>query len=331
MRFVRSPHTSFIPRLLPELSYYLMDYFDGEDLARIGMVSHTGRGYAAATIFRRVFALFRWELASYDDFVDMLETTRSVLGGEAALCILFPEFGRPPSHIHIYSPRSTHSRLVNYLVVQEAFSSEVVEPDPEKTGHAGHIDGVRSVTRLCKGDIVLEIIQSRNSSAIFPITSEWCLGLFNYIAVRSYMSAYAPLIRHHRVLVNPARLLPDNVAPGDVRRSLVFWQRSGWEIRLNWRQWCGGAHNCEGVNSMGCAAANRFFGDRFCVWGSTAALGEHVDPSQSVTVVWWRGGRTCRDACSPGCRQITPGARIMLRDLAGTQVSGRNCHQVSPR
>ncbi|RDX44743.1 hypothetical protein OH76DRAFT_1298010, partial [Lentinus brumalis] len=281
----------------------LMDYLDGEDLACIGKTSRIGRQYAASTIFRRVFALFRWELRSYDNFVEILEQTGSVIGGLAALCILFPEFGGPASHVHIYAPRATHGNVVDYLVSEEGFGSEVVDPDPEKTGLLKHMDGVLSVVRVTKGDVMLDIVQSRNSSPLFPITSEWCSGLFNYIASRSYMSAYAPLNRDSRILLSPSRLLPGNAAPEGVRRSMLFWRRSGWEIALHWRQWCGGAQNCDGVNSLGCAAANRYFGDRFCVWGSTRAIGEPTesggrDPSETVTVAWWRGGRTCRDACS---------------------------------
>ena len=298
-----------------------MDYFDGEDLARIAMTSTTGRQYAAATIYRRVFALLRHTIDSYEAFIELLECNGAVLAGLSALCILFPQYGRPPSNpINILCPRATHDNVVRYLSDREQFSSQVIEPDPAQTGKLRYPAGVRKVVKLSKGHTAIHVVQSTHCSALLPITSEWGSALFNYISPTSYMSAYAPMTRAGWTLVNPARLADNGLVPSNLRRQLRFWQRSGWMLTLKWKLWCNGAANCIGVNSMGCAAATRFFGDKYCITGSAVLGGHgHADPentSEGVTVIWWRGGRTCREECSRGCRDVVPGARVIPTGIA---------------
>ncbi|RDX39659.1 hypothetical protein OH76DRAFT_1490930 [Lentinus brumalis] len=309
------PGTSFLPDFLPELTPSIMEFLDGEDFSRLRQVSRLAETYVAATIHTRTRTLFADTPRNYDALIDTLHTARAVVGAAGAVYILFP-MDIVPRYFHIYVPPNSWSELVRHLERRQGFTGKAITVNAA-IGES-FPEGVQSVTRFNKGSVAIDVLESTKRSPLYPIASQLHTGYFNYVSTQSFECAYPSLTRQYRALLNPQRLVRYLDIPQRYADECQSWRQDGWTIQVEWEVWAPGGQ-CAGTRSLGCASATRAFGDRWGFSGNYAAIADRTQRLRSVvdelTVVWWRGGRTCGPACHSGQIEISPGSRQCLRRI----------------
>ncbi len=310
-----APHQSFLPAFLPELTDHVMELMDGDDLLRIRQLNTVAETYVAATIHIRARGLFANTIDDYPAFMATMDIAGAVVGGAAATHILFPCQFSPPTHLKIYTPHDTYHTVVNHLESKEGFRGNAVPLNTNPVDVAP--EGVADIWRLVSHTVTIDVVQSTNRCAILPIASESHSALFNYVGTRSYCSAYPSLNRRRQSLLNPARLVDRTTIPDCIREELDPWSNAQWTLQLEWEPWAPGGH-CSGVETAGCPASIRSFGDRHSFTGCSLPLrGRCITPRADavhrLTAVWWRGGYTCGPQCQSGQVLLAPETRMCLR------------------
>ncbi|TFK81673.1 hypothetical protein K466DRAFT_501748 [Polyporus arcularius HHB13444] len=292
---------------------------DADQLVRLKATCSLADQYVAAVLHTRSRKLLDHGLRSYDAFVAILAHTRAVVGGIAALYLLFPYHGRPP-FVDVFVPDDTYDEFMGYLLFEEGFSFTRVEPGSVEEEQEDEV--VRGDHE--QGGFCINLVRSTSTSALLPITSELHTALFNYVTPHGFCSAYTGFNRLRRALLNPVRLDDDYLPPKFLRPAFAAWARNGWDLNLVPIAFPD-AGRCRGVQSIACASATRHFGDRHCTFGRIAPIRlRYLEPrleddrDDPVTVVWWRGGVTCAATCHSGSRHLAPGARMCLRTVAET-------------
>ncbi len=355
---VPTPAQPLFTGLPGDLSVEILKHMDVDQLVRLKQTCSLADEYVAAVVHTRSRKLVDEHLRSYDDFVSMLARCGGVVGGIAALYVLFPYHGRPP-FVDIFLPDHSYEAFMEYLVFDEGFGYRRVEPgsdtlpDAEEypdehepnsddemeefifSQQASHPlfaskpypDGVSVMHRFSRGDVkdgafCINLVRSKTSSPLLPLTSELHTALFNYVSPHDFCSSYPDLIRSTRALLTPSRLEEYRVPPKHMRRAVAAWARNGWDLAVLHTSYPD-VELCAGIDSTTCGAATRYFGDRHCTLGRVAPIrlqdhapAAHDERNDGVTVVWWRGGLMCAPTCHAGRTRLVPGARMCLRDVA---------------
>ncbi|RDX39936.1 hypothetical protein OH76DRAFT_1366977 [Lentinus brumalis] len=324
-----TPSVALFSGLPSDISVEIVSHMDVDQLVRLKGTCSLADEYVGAVLHTRSRKLLDHGLRSYDGFIARLVQFRAVVGGIAALCILFPYHGRPP-FVDVFVPDDTYDDFMEYLLYEEGDDEDdglphipqlSLRPPPR------YPPGVSVMYRFSRGDhekggFSINLVRSTTSSAVLPITSELHTALFNYVSPRGFCSAYTQFNQARLALLNPLRLDEDYVPPKYLRPALAAWCRNGWDLNLVPLS-LPNAGPCRGVASIGCAAATRYFGDRHCAFGRIVPMHlrhmelEPADDSEdTLTVLWWRGGVTCGWPCHSGSRELVPGARVCLRIVA---------------
>ncbi len=336
MRRVPFPAEPIIPALLCDLSPAILEWCDAEDLVRARGTNSIWDVAVAAALYTRVRDLLRGGIKDYDAFVTAMDYSNTVIGGIGALRVLFPRGGTPP-FVELFAPIYSFGDVVTHLMEHEHFhhapavegdggldaalarlSEDDFDPTVEVPSRVGR-RGVAAVTHLRKGTFTIFVVQSTVDSPLYPLTGEWNTALFNYVGTRKFCSAYSHLTRARRALLNPAVLDEAGRVPSWLTLADFVWREVGWMLSGDWLPWCPGGR-CAGVESAGCASANRYFGDKLCVSGAMCSVrgreqAERDGGQEMETAFWWRGGRTCGVACHAGVMSLRPGGRVCNKRL----------------
>ena len=155
-----------------------------------------------------------------------------------------------------------------------------------------------------------------------PLACLWSSALQVYVTPTTYCVPYPNLTAAQCALIQPRKLREHNVAENAVLQGRVrAWEVRGWQFYYKSTDIVDEA-DCEGVNSQLCAAAPRYFGDKYCLYGKMepVAGGRTIPPLRfdilgTETLMWWRGGSVCGPACHSGEQRIMPGYRAVPWDV----------------
>jgi hypothetical protein len=115
--------------------------------------------------------------------------------------------------LDLYVPRNATQAMIDFLL-QQGYQ---LVPEPEGEPHGGpYIDlgHLASVTKLVKGDIKIDLLESLSQSSVLPVTFFHSTAVMNYITADSISILY-PKLTFSRIAV---RCNPD-------RRSVSSWER----------------------------------------------------------------------------------------------------------
>ena len=154
-----------------------------------------------------------------------------------------------------------------------------------------------------------------------PLACLWSSALQVYVTPTSYCVPYPSLTANHAALIQPRKLRAHNVDQNAALQKRVrAWEERGWDFYHHATDLVDEAE-CDGVRSQLCAAAPRYFGDKYCLYGVMELVGRGgtvpnlpFDILGTETLMWWRGGRTCGAACHSGEQRIIPGYRAVPWD-----------------
>ncbi|RDX45222.1 hypothetical protein OH76DRAFT_1358353 [Lentinus brumalis] len=294
----------------------VLEWLDIHALLRVRATCADGDQAASATLSRRIRLLMLPYFTDYAGFIEEMRLSSAVVTGEAALHVLHPHHGPPPT-LALALPDDLFFHMVGYLVRVEFYSYAM------STHHNGS-QGLQRLTRtatLRKETCTIEIIQSGTHSPLTPTLSGWNTALTAYFTPNGFCDPYALLSRQQRALLNPW-MDQTQQNPLWIRQQKKSWRNQGWKI-LAGSVVEGARDGCAGRAKFDCAGAVRVYGDADCVAGPWQPVRNRreerkvpLDLVQRHTVMWWRGGRTCGERCQGGLMRLTPGGRTVLRELA---------------
>ncbi|RDX55294.1 hypothetical protein OH76DRAFT_1338603 [Lentinus brumalis] len=291
--------------------------FDAEDLIRVRRTNSVWDECTAAILHHRIRRLFGHSLNDYHSFVDAIDQYRAVLGGAGAVNVAFPAHWKPP-FVELFVPNWSYDNLLAHLQNNQGFAQVPVPSTLPASRPDGAAQTVHAVLDR-SGDFAIYLVQSSDDCPLYALTGEWQSALFTYFSPRKFSIGYPSLTRASIALLNPCTM--EDVTDLELDRQAVTnaWHDMGWTLTPRWLTVSPGG-TCSGIASAGCAAASRFFGDRFCVSGSLrpVRLRKHREWAEEYdleTVLWWRGGRACTIICHSGTMMLAGGARVCHRAL----------------
>ncbi|KAI0735657.1 hypothetical protein C8Q76DRAFT_611458 [Earliella scabrosa] len=288
----------------------VISHCDAEGLLNLRATSEIGDRYASAELSGRFTRLLGHFVEDRQSLVAQFAQSAAVVGGEAALAALYPDYPCPP-YADVYTLHQSYADVVVHL--ESVHHYTLVPPD----NHAPEAlpNGVAHVTTLTnsQADRVVNVFQSTSSSPLLPLTSEWNTALFTYISPASFCVAYAALVRDRCILWNPTHMNERGQPYPDTQEAIEGWEDMGWDAALFYED-LPGHGECAGRRSPTCYAVIRSFGDSHCLCGPIAPVRGRL-PGEGVPRVlvdsitrWRRGGPMCSPLCHRGHAWLDPAA-----------------------
>jgi hypothetical protein len=145
---------------------------------------------------------------------DIMRRIGAVISGSLVLWLIDSRRDSwEPGDLDFYVPRNTTQTMIDFLL-QEGYQ---VVPAPEGETHGGpyiRLGHLASVTKLVKGDLKIDLLESLSQSSVVPVTLFHSTAVMNYITADSISMLY-PKLTFSRMAV---RCNPD-------RRSVTSWER----------------------------------------------------------------------------------------------------------
>lgn len=292
---------NLFPGLVPDVSEAIVALLDIHDLRRVRAVSRTGCRYVFVILGTRTRSLLQRYVGHICHFWREMHITNSVIGGEAAHSILYPN-ARRPKRLFISTPRSTFFHVAMYLVTQEGYQARC--KSLMRAAHPNHAEAY-----LWRGTTVIVLRQAAAHSPLAPLLEGWNTALVCYISPpNAYGIAYAALNQRRIALLPPEHC--DVVwasLPKPIRTRARQWRRQGWDVVGSMSEIAtrsvGYVEAVCGRQWGACAGSLRYFGDEHSVTGSVTSRGGEIvagtvcDMLHEYTVMWWRGGEGCGEGC----------------------------------
>ncbi|TFK84163.1 hypothetical protein K466DRAFT_439612, partial [Polyporus arcularius HHB13444] len=267
-------------------------------LARVRATCSDGDQYVSATLCRRMRMLISPYFTRYWDFVEEMQITGAVIGGEAALSVLHPQL-QHPSTLTIFLPNRLFFHMLAYLCAVEGYSAVLAT----RRGDRDAVQRRTCTAALTRGTRGIELIQSTTHSALYALLGQWNTALPAYITPTRFCDPYPLLTRARRALVDTRHTMCSGLALKPHLRPLVAeWRKRGWSVAIHPTVWDPRRVRCEQNLHPDCALAVRYFGDKHCVAGPLLPVQRpsmqlrrraKENSVEEYTVIWWRGGRLC--------------------------------------
>ena len=319
--------------LSPEIRSSIMSFMDFRALTRYRALSTFTYVDVAEHYKHRLSAL----LAPYvnpQPFLDQLTRSCGVVSGSFALTFIY-NLAWLPGDVDIYAPDYGFQDILLHLLHVEGYklepnpfagfldlfpsvfaratepevpSSPLSSPYPRRT-RSSHI---RVVARLHKGHRKIDVICSRTSSALMPITAFWTSIVQNFVTPTMFCTGYPSSVSLGRGVIHLTALSSGPSPTGRTVSLIRKYEARGFTFRLVNGFWTSDTfeHRCVDSDNGHCPIALRFFGDGHCGGGFIGApvAVRGVFEGMHGTCVWWRGGRTCGGECSASGLILRPGA-----------------------
>ncbi|KAI0682872.1 hypothetical protein C8T65DRAFT_553015, partial [Cerioporus squamosus] len=158
---------------------------------------------AATWVRRHLDDCFHNTLHKFVSDTDGLRSTlrlfQAVISGSFALNYMQRGHATPfeIGDLDIYVPRGYVYRVAHYLVLVEHYHF-----DDRQANQYPKTAAFKTILRLAKGDIHIDIIESSESSALFPLTRFWATHVQNFMGADAFMLSYPDLTLRSRGLLS---------------------------------------------------------------------------------------------------------------------------------
>lgn len=186
-----------------DILLYVLQFLDTASLSRTASISQGIRDLTRKELRGRVRVVLGRHIPAdlLDDFFGILQSTSSVVSGSLAFAVLswgsdthFSTW-ETPGDLDIYVPRGTTDTFVRFFADRAAFV-----PGVPKDAHMRTSDypaGIHTVTTLVKSPALdppvalsVDIVESEDSRATYPLQNFWGTVVNNFITPSSIVSAY---------------------------------------------------------------------------------------------------------------------------------------------
>jgi hypothetical protein len=192
----------------------IVPYLTFQEALRLFQVCHTTRLWQRNGIASMVSRLIGRYFSNPRKMRDAMRRIGAVISGSSVLWLLDSlKDSWEAGDLDLYVPRNATQAMIDFLL-EEGYQ---VVPEPEGEPHGGpYIDlgHLASVTKLVKGDIKIDLLESLSQSSVLPVAFFHSTAVMNYITADSIAMLY-PKLTFLRIAV---RCNPD-------RRSVSSWER----------------------------------------------------------------------------------------------------------
>lgn len=218
-------------------------------------------------------------------FVHQMADSEAIVIGDAALSFCIGPDNFTASSLDIAVPYSKADDIISHLKILEHY----LLLDVSRRHPNMHNPGVASSSRLRKGTLEINVIESTSTSTEYPVLFGWSSMMFNHITPNSYSIGYPELMRNRRGIILPAQFkIQDANRRGGMRGLVRRYRETGFKLN-GW-----GAQNSRHEAQL-CAGKWRRFTDDISISESFSGVPSAV--GNQVTV-WRIGGLACR-----GCKE----------------------------
>ncbi len=242
-----------------------------------------------------------------DGFRSTLRVFQGVVSGSFALRFLrHPRDPFIPRDLDVYVPRGYPFRVAHYLITVEGYSfnhRRWHNPYPDTSAHSS----IASVVTLERGDLRIDLVESTEASALYPIASFWGSHLVNFLGADSYCVSLDKMTFRGLGLISSSCLINNSTTTFSEEIQQLMSKYHGRGFRFLTSPLAAASDDGEGNNGPSCRAGAacplvlRFFGDRFCAVGSISTTSDGTGFARylvsDLTVAWWRGGDACGGTC----------------------------------
>ncbi|KZV76351.1 hypothetical protein PENSPDRAFT_661172 [Peniophora sp. CONT] len=187
---------------MTDVVLYILQELDTAALVCTARLSQSTRSATSIELRRRVRVVLRRYVptAILDDFFALLQSTSSVVSGSLAFAVLswgtdahFAKW-KKPGDLDIYVPMGATPAFTHFFTT---FAQYAPSLDVKKGSHKYYPSGIRTVTTLVStperiplAPVTIDIVESSNSCAMYPLQYFWGTAVNNYITSTSVISAY---------------------------------------------------------------------------------------------------------------------------------------------
>jgi hypothetical protein len=265
------------------------------DMSRAGAISSTFSNLVKHEVplrRRDMITAMLVPMNKISNFWTMMTSTRSVLTGSTALLFWRGLHAFKPKDFDICTPSANHIEVVQWFTDEMGFQ-RVSEDDQEYNDIGPEITGIERIVRLRSGSTVVDIIVSRGSSALLPITDFWSTSLRNYVTADGACCAYPLQLRLNMGLISQTQRIRDD----DITERLVqkYEDRGIMNVQSidRWANLLGGGCDDQWV----CPLEWRTFGDKgsaVCWFRPDANIERDAALLMcEIPVLWRLGGEAC--------------------------------------
>ncbi|EIW60987.1 uncharacterized protein TRAVEDRAFT_98979, partial [Trametes versicolor FP-101664 SS1] len=160
----------------------------------------------------------------------MLRLTAAVISGSTALHVLDIDRAHTwiPNDLDIYTPAHTYQHVVEYLVDHEHY--KVLKTDRAKP-YSHTNPAINRVVHLERDDLDIDVIQSCNASALYPIPHFWSSHLMNYLSADGFCIAYPDYTLTGRGILTPNQMIGFQLPTFRTLSTITKYVERGYEIR----------------------------------------------------------------------------------------------------
>jgi hypothetical protein len=169
----------------------ILSYLSFMDLVRFFQVCKTTRQWKGSKLTMMVHGLLRRYVSNPAELLDRMRQIGSIISGSTALWLVDVLSSLwQPGDLDIYVPQGMARYIVDFLH-EEGYTSNV-EHDFFQNRYL-RFSGLKTVTKLRKGETTIDVLESSTPSAIQPITTFHVTAVMNYITPDSIVMFYPQL------------------------------------------------------------------------------------------------------------------------------------------
>lgn len=241
-------------KLPAELQNLIMDHSSLPDLEILGATNSILRSLVRQHILQRTTNLFRSFELDPLVMLDVLNHTRSVVSGSAALAVINP-WSFTPNDIDIYVPRTHDALLIELMSTRFGYNvASISNVYPS-------FSSISTIYNLTNGAHSVQIMVTESANPLAALFRFHSTVVMNFISAHGVYSAYPILTSQRRGLKNQYELTHHSQSHETVRVCFDKYKERGYEIADNLSDWPEfNGHVCTLTGS--CPGIDRYVDDR---------------------------------------------------------------------
>lgn len=242
-----------------ELHFRIMEYSSLPDLEMLAAANTFFRSLVQQHVPQRMATLFNFFEIDPLQMLDVLNRTRSVVSGSAALVVLNP-WSFTPNDIDIYVSATRSTLLIELLAARfEYFVDTTIN-----TARAGYppLSGITAIHTLKNSRHVVQVIVTLSDNAVNALFRFHSTTVMNFVSAHGVYSAYPVLTSQQRGLRNHYELSRNGQSDEAIKSCLDKYEQRGYEIMPDLSRWPEfDSHVCRSTGS--CPSTKRYVDDRY--------------------------------------------------------------------
>ena len=305
---------SAVPVSLPPITnnnivHQLLNSSDITSLTRLAAISDSNAKEVSQSLQRRIDILAAPFFPNGTVLREILRSCDAAISGSSALHLLLPASSTTwtPNDLDLYVP---HRYMKKFTARLHHFGYQPLARNPRN--HSNYSSShILNIHKFLRGDITIDVIESRTDASFSPIFQFHSTALMNFIGADTIFSAYPDLTMNYKSLLNPYSIYRHTYT----RNKLAHLEK--YRLRgFNFIP-CQDSH----TSRLECRSIARSITDTGCLWVDintglrTVQTPANIFHQYGIVDLEWRlGGHICESDCflRPRLRVIEDKSYVLL-------------------